>query len=1292
MICFATLNIQKAGASKVNALIDLMFDEAFPIDVLCVQELDLDELSAPAFLAMLRGRGLHVFLSPVDGEMYRCAVLAKFAGSPVDLCSGRLAGAVFELLCNGSVTKVVVASYYGCTWNSEVAMQGAIDAVAELKKTRAHWVMLGDFNLEQFAEPMAANLASGFAWAWDDDFQELGPLPATRASGRRLDYALGCGRFFPGRVQQRWVFSDHAQVAYTVDLQDPVGHRAPGFRGLSTSPVSASSWDAVWDEARFQAALVENDVNEAWKLLSNVAEDLLSARGAAGPRRSTFWRPSLRAHPRSKAAGPQDPLLVVRLRRLLRRLAQLHKVPGDCRLRDKIARQAASLQPQAPWLQELPHFGMEGWCGWLEDRISELEHRCKTSAISAWRGKMESSEPQLLAWIQRRERLNIELARPALSADEVHQGCAIHPTRVLQDSEAAWMRLWGRRDVTGGVRALLGRHPQLPEYVWRPTFTADELRKVAKAMSQKAAGPDGWSTASWCLLPDGFFAALAHLWGAVVSSGVTPDLWRLGRVVLLAKPSGGHRPLTILPCAWRVGCRLLVQQLAGWIDSWATHRTLGGVCRRGVRDSFLRIVDSLDQPSLYVQEDLTKFFDSIRIPDLTLTLERLGAPRLLVQLLQGFYRDHHRVFSFGGVVGASWKQVHCGIAQGCPLSPALAGAVMAVWSAVTEWGAETAVSTVSFVDDRLLWAADPVSLLAAKRRSSDFDRAYGFSCDRLKSRFVHRRPPAEVAELTEVLDYEVADSLSLLGVVVPLDKERRPYLKDFNLQKALRRLRLIGVAARGLLAKKRLLSVLVVPMLTWAGGFATVPAETHEELVSSFRVLLSKDLAADTPSTLCYEVCGWEVHPGFAATLAALRQAVLVHTRQPVWIEEASLRLATKKWPQLLPYAVEALETMAWWHDPSGRFFFRRDSYGHTRRFELGVDAIAVLAEWLRDFYRVKGFNQCTRVVKTLKRQGQQLENLGQGLDLPRPPPGFLATCAGHKWAWSTSSSTLERNCALVTGCSAWHKEKKQKRLGQGAPDCLCGKRFPSRPHLLWNCVETAAFVAEVPFPTDRLQERLLACRVPEVPACPVVLDYHDYVDELSASLQACLLRDGTVFLATDGSVFDTVAAWAVVLDNDGGVFSLGVDAEDQSPYRAETEGLIAVVRALHRCTAAGCVHVLADCQAALTTLHGGGASPLLSRPALQMQAEMRGRIELHWWWVPSHGKIAPSSWRVPPCGEMKARALNAQVDRAARDCATRRASGSDRQRCCQQRAAAFEWERKAHLAFRQVADCWANA
>ena len=371
-------------------------------------------------------------------------------------------------------------------------------------------------------------------------------------SGRRLDYAVARGRFFPNMVRQRWVFSDHAQVAYSVDLEDPVGHRAPAFRGLSTSPVSAASWDAVWDGPSFQAALAANDVNGAWTMLSNVAEDLLAVPGAVGPRRSAPWRPLLRAHPRSKAAGAQDPLLVVRLRRLQRRLVQLSKCPSDRHLRDKVAQQALSLEEQVMWLKELPYFGMEDWCDWLETHINEFEQRRKEEAITTWRGKMETSEAQLQSWIQRRERLNVEMDRPLMTAEEVHQCRAIHPTQVLKDSEAAWMRLWGRGDVTGMVGSLLEQHPQQPEFIWHPTFTANELRKVAQAMSKKAAGPDGWSTSSWCLLPAGFWTALAHLWSKVIAGGVTPDLWRLGRVVLVAKPSGGHRPLTVLPCAWRV--------------------------------------------------------------------------------------------------------------------------------------------------------------------------------------------------------------------------------------------------------------------------------------------------------------------------------------------------------------------------------------------------------------------------------------------------------------------------------------------------------------------------------------------------------------------------------------------------------------------------------------------------------------------------------------------------------------------------------------------------------------------
>ena len=61
-----------------------------------------------------------------------------------------------------------------------------------------------------------------------------------------------------------------------------------------------------------------------------------------------------------------------------------------------------------------------------------------------------------------------------------------------------------------------------------------------------------------------------------------------------------------------------------------------------------------------------------------------------------------------------------------------------------------------------------------------------------------------------------------------------------------RRIYLIGIAARGLMAKKRMLQMLVIPMLTWAGGFATVTAEEMDGLCVAFRQMLHKDLAMDT--------------------------------------------------------------------------------------------------------------------------------------------------------------------------------------------------------------------------------------------------------------------------------------------------------------------------------------------------------------------------------------------------------------------------------------------------------------
>ena len=1290
MIRFSTLNIQRAGAAKVHLLADLMHDDEAPVDVLAVQELDLDVASAASFIDCLRRRDLHVFLSGLDGGLYRCAVLAKIAGAAVDLQDVRLAGAVFEFLCRGSYVKVVVASLYGCVWNPDVAMQAAENAVQELKRTQTALVLLGDFNLDPADDPMAAKLAAGFAWAWDDAFQGEEPLPGTRASGRRLDYALGCGRFFPAAVSQRWTFSDHAQVTYTVDLQDCAGFRGPAFRELLHEDVPENQWIAAWDSEAFDRAISQEALDEAWTLLSDTAEDLLAAQGARGHRRSEAWCPRARAPVRSRAARSLESLLVVQLRRLWRRLLQLRRRPGDQHLRDKIGHQLCAMIPRVPWLSDLPYFEMESWCDWLAERIDEEEHAQKARAIAKWRERMNASETQVCAWVRRRSQLNVELERPVMQADSVVERKAVHPVHVVEEAEVTWMKRWGQSQCTGLVSQLLTVHPELPEFGWEPEITAAGLRRSARAMAHKAAGPHGWACEASGYLPLGFWTAFARLWRAVVQSGIVPCRWREGRVVMIEKPTSGQRPLTILSCAWRVGARLLVRQLGDWIQQWASLRVLGGVSRCGLKDAYLRIIDALDDDQLYIQEDLTKFFDSIRLGDLLCTMRRLGAPVALCTLVQSFYGDHRRVFSYAGMVGSRWWDIRCGVAQGCPLSPVLAATVMVIWSAMVEDTTSRSVASMSFVDDRLLWAKTVRALRLAKARSDRFDMAYGFTCDVGKSRFVHASASMEAVEFGAELGYEVSDTLSLLGLAVPLNKAIAPSLKDFELRKVLRCIRLVGVAATGMAFKQRLLNVLALPQITWAGGFASVNEAIMEELMGAFRYVLHKDLAADTPPLLCYEMAGWTCHPGFARELAALREAIRVHSRDPVWVEDASIRLAAKRWPSLLPFTVEVLDRLGWWHDPGGRFFYRRDSLDRVRRFELGIDSVEVLIEWLQDVHRRRGLLRCGRVVHSLHRAAGDVP-LAQGLALPAPLPGTLATFEGHKWAWKNSVDTLERRSALVTGCSVWHKHKRLRDHGQDPPPCLCGGHLPSRPHLLWCCERTADLRAAVLQPSNRLEERLLARGVPETPTPPGVVDYEDYIDELAAGLQTRLASRAEIFVATNGSVVDNVSAWAVALDDEGG-YALGVAAEDQTPHRAEVEGLMAVLAALLRCEAAGVVHVLADCQSAIETIRGGGQAPLLSARAVMFQEQLRGRITLRLWWVPSHGKLAPTGWQCPPCGEMRARALNARADRLARERATRRAAGSDRQACVQARRAAFQWEKSALLALRQVARRWAEA
>ncbi|CAE7202460.1 unnamed protein product, partial [Symbiodinium sp. KB8] len=1303
--------VDRAGAPKLASIVSLMRDPVSRCDILCLQEIDVPTRSAASFQTACSNFGLHLYLDEASQGVHRTAILSTVQGLSVRLGTEgalRCNAAVFELWQDDRYIKVLVASIHACAWDPQLALVEVTRVVESLKQSRLEWALLGDFNLDPHDWAMSQAISRGLAWHWDEPFVNC---PATRESGRRLDYALGTGRIFPTAVHHTWTFSDHAMVGYDVDLFSPPGCAGPTRFPLRREAVEDSVWLTHWgDGALFRQLLEDAQVDQAWTLLSDCAEAVLRVDGGDSSRafrpRSSPWRP-VAARPVSKAAEGVESLLAVQLRRLHRRLCHLRCHPGEGQLRAVVMRQLRQLASKVPELAALRGAAPEAGVELVSGLVAELETSSRDQALHTWRKRMREEPGLARAWVKRRARAESDLKRPIPPVGSVTARQSIHPTAVVSDAEKQWMEKWGRLPSSGGcaaVRNLLASVPDQPSLDdWMPDLSASNLLRIAKTMVGKAPGPDNWRVEEWILLPSGFWEALSLLWRQVLRSGQIPERWTEGKVVLIPKPSTGMRPLTVLAIGWRLGAKTLAQSLRSWTTSWADCRTMGGMAKRSVRDVYLRFLDALANPDhCFVKQDLSKFFDSVQIPLLLVTLEKFGAPPLLRALVRGFYASHWRMFSYMGVHGKGWRRITCGLAQGCPLSPVLVAVLMATWSFLVERPAPSdacVVSTASFVDDRLVWCASADVLHGAMARSDVFDRVFNLDCDITKCLVGCRPEHAGGAALALTLGYSVAhDFFELLGVRFALDCSQAPTVSRFALDKARRLFHFIGISPTSALMKKMMVRSLVLPLAFWAGGFARISIADLQALNDEALFLLGKRNVCDAARVVLYEVTGWEMHPTYAYRRAALDEAVRFHSCAPAWIEEASLVLASRKWFDLLPVSNEVIRELGWWVDPSGSTLFRRDSVGVVRRFDLGIDARAVLHEWLRDVMRREMLARCLRVAKSLHRP--EAEDLAQGLVLPGPPPGSLCIFAGHVAAWREAKDGLERATALAGGCTYWYKQRRAYDTGFAPGQsvvreqrCLCGLRKPSRPHLVWSCPHTRSYRQHLDAPSTRLEERLFARPVPELPRPPGVVDYLGYIEDIAEAIDIRLARSpsSTLFVATDGSVIDTVAAWALVFEDEQS-FAQGIAAEDQSPHRAELEGLLALFRALERCKCTGVVHVICDCQAALLVAEGGGCERLMAGLFTALLTRLRCRFEVHCWWCPSHDKVAPVRWLPPPCGEVRARRLNAYADAAARRQAGRLAAGSARQRCMMSRRAAASWERDALTALRSVARVWMDA
>ncbi|CAE7409161.1 chlP [Symbiodinium necroappetens] len=314
----------------------------------------------------------------------------------------------------------------------------------------------------------------------------------------------------------------------------------------------------------------------------------------------------------------------------------------------------------------------------------------------------------------------------------------------------------GRVAATGASRTSNG--PLVP-FLLRASdlelnFHGAEFLAIGKTMCGKAGGPDGWTQ----LLSEAAWAW--HDFGV---------------------------PLSLLCVAYRIGAKAMLSQVTTWAEEWLGHQASGGVPRRSLKDVVQQILVANEDGQAVVAEDLSKFFDSVDHRDLGLALVRLGAPRQFREFVLGFYGEHYKLFSAGGMLGDRWHSTSRGLCQGCPLSPLLASTLLMAWALRLERC--PGVRAASFVDDRFLVLTADADATAARRESMAFDAALGFTCDVSKSKVASSSACAWAADLSHVFGYEWVKSFKVLGLLIDFDCVGQVTLANFSVDEEAQKLR-----------------------------------------------------------------------------------------------------------------------------------------------------------------------------------------------------------------------------------------------------------------------------------------------------------------------------------------------------------------------------------------------------------------------------------------------------------------------------------------------------------------------
>ncbi|CAE7635150.1 unnamed protein product [Symbiodinium sp. CCMP2592] len=751
-----------------------------------LQELHLTSEAAHEAAIAASKRGFRLFSSPPFLSDKRrplggFGVLIRSFLNPRHVLTHTVEGCGFlavSLRCSGfELTLVSIYLQSGTGFNSPVNADVLARLLAFLPSLRGVWIVAGDWN-----NPIQDLLATRLEEVSHGRF--LGSGSPTAATDRELDYFLVSSPAVASlQVAQDWVvpFKPHCALRATLQLSSL---QLP-------YPQLATFCEVFPDPLPFQPSVPSPSPIAEVNLLGLTSTDKLTldfaelssflevshgfpdrGRGAFVP---FLHKPLVQGHSVTFAWKGQLPSLVSAVLHLLDRPEAVQSFlwsSSDTSLPSEV----------------------RAFCDRVRDgSASSATLRAEGTALLGQLRREQTAQQadQYGEWLEEASGSHLG---PLFRAIKSHEQVLDRPfqdcdglRRVFERHEH-WARVWH-----ASVFPQHFAHPLLAELRSRAVshsgtlapLTVPHLQKLLKKAGKKKGGPDGWSYPALRALDPAALQLVADFLARAEAEVLLPFQLTCVQVALLPKSADKERPISLLPCLWRLWARARWQDISAWTSAYAPahpwdravpgQASLDTALARLVRSEHSKL-EKTHIVSLFL--DLRGFFDSVSYERLLLQGLAHSFPPLHLWFALQVYQGPRCLVADS--IAATPLFPGRGVPQGCPLAPSL--------SKLTMSEPLQKVSSLPFVTNTDLWlddvsldvvGSDPVEVASSALQAYRVLHASlgleGLEVETTKTKFVAGtvRARAALQQLRRPGEPDTADLVKDLGLDCAAGRRRR---------------------------------------------------------------------------------------------------------------------------------------------------------------------------------------------------------------------------------------------------------------------------------------------------------------------------------------------------------------------------------------------------------------------------------------------------------------------------------------------------------------------------------------